>query len=72
MVTIKGHYLAYLLRIWQVDEAGKLVWRASLENPHTGERQGFLNLDTLIAFLWEQIRDRQPEGETGKVNEGCE
>ena len=56
MAAIKGRYLAYLLRIWQVTDAGKLVWRASLEDAHTGERQGFASLDALVAFLWEQMR----------------
>ena len=34
-------YLSYLLRLWQADADGELVWRASLESPHTGERLGF-------------------------------
>lgn len=63
MTAFKGRYLAYLLRLWQVKEAGKLAWRASLEDPHTGERQGFPNLEALMAYLWEQVRNRQPEGE---------
>lgn len=32
----------------------KTVWRASLENPHTGERQGFANLTDLFIFLEEE------------------
>lgn len=54
-------YLAYLLRLWRVNGNGKFqsgtskaVWRASLENPHTGERQGFASLETLVDFLREQ------------------
>jgi hypothetical protein len=31
------------------------VWRASLESPHTGERQGFSSLAKLVAFLEEQM-----------------
>jgi hypothetical protein len=61
MVTMKGRYLAYLLRIWQVNDAGKLIWRASLEDPHTGERKGFASLEALLAFLWEQIRNGKRE-----------
>ena len=48
------HYLSYLLRLWQVRSEGELVWRASLESAHTGERQGFANLDDLFDFLQEQ------------------
>jgi hypothetical protein len=63
MSSMKGHYLAYMLRLWQDYDAGKPAWRASLEDPHTGERHGFANLDALIAYLWEQVQDRQSEGE---------
>jgi hypothetical protein len=62
MANIKRRYLAYLLRLWQIKDAGKLVWRASLEDPHTGERQGFANLEALIDFLWGQIRNSKREG----------
>ena len=45
------HYQSYLIRLWLVDEESNFVWRASLENPHTGERQGFTTLARLIAYL---------------------
>jgi hypothetical protein len=48
-------YLSYLLRLWQASSGGELVWRASLESPHTGERQGFSSLAKLVAFLEEQM-----------------
>ncbi len=47
-------YLAYLLRLWRVNDNGEsqqAVWRASVENPHTGERRGFASLDALLSFL---------------------
>jgi hypothetical protein len=44
-------YISYLLRLWQIRSEGELVWRASLESPHTGERRGFANLADLFAFL---------------------
>ena len=47
-------YLSYLLRLWQVESKGQLVWRASLEDSRTGERQGFASIDALLAFLREQ------------------
>jgi hypothetical protein len=47
-------YLSYLLRLWQVRSEGELVWRASLESAHTGERKGFANLDDLFDFLQKQ------------------
>jgi hypothetical protein len=48
-------YVSYLLRLWQTGNEEKAVWRASLENPLTGERQGFASLDELIAFLKARI-----------------
>ena len=49
-------YLSYLLRLWQASSGGELVWRASLEDPHTGERRGFASLAELIACLEEEMR----------------
>ena len=57
MTTERPGYLAYLLRLWRVSDDGKPVWRASLENPHTGERHGFANLELLFAFLEEKTVD---------------
>ena len=44
-------YISYLLRLWQIRNASDLVWRVSLESPHTDERVGFASLDELFAFL---------------------
>ena len=48
-------YLAYLLRLWQIQDKGKISWRASLENAHTGEKLAFAHLDQLVAFLRERV-----------------
>jgi hypothetical protein len=34
-------YESFLLRLWESDEDGQLIWRASLESTETGERRGF-------------------------------
>ena len=44
-------YVAYLLRLWEAQEGGSAVWRASLESPQTGERRGFASLADLFTFL---------------------
>jgi hypothetical protein len=44
-----------LLRLWQTQQEGALVWRASLESPHTGERHGFVSPKDLFAFLEQQM-----------------
>ena len=45
-----GH-VAYLLRLWQARDAEGLCWRASLQDVHTGQRQGFAGLEALFEFL---------------------
>jgi hypothetical protein len=47
-------YVAYLLRLWQMSEEGQVGWRASLENAHTGKRQGFSSLDDMFAYVMRQ------------------
>ncbi len=54
MATERPRYFAYLLRLWQVATNGEVVWRVSIEDPHTGERRGFANLDRLFEFLAER------------------
>lgn len=44
-------YRAYLVRLWQARSGGRVVWRASAEDAHTGERQAFAELEELFAFL---------------------
>lgn len=46
-----GRYRAYLLRLWKTDDEMGVVWRASLESPHTGETHGFPDMKGLFAFL---------------------
>ncbi|MBL7183250.1 MAG: hypothetical protein ISS50_02245 [Anaerolineae bacterium] len=48
-------YISYLLRLWQTRSEGELVWRASLESPHTGERRGFASLVGMFAFLEKEV-----------------
>ena len=55
MASEPRRYLAYLLRVWHVtDEDGARALRASLEDVHTGARQGFASLEQLLAFLREE------------------
>jgi hypothetical protein len=56
-------YTSYLLRLWQIRSGGELIWRASLESPHTGERKGFAGLADLFTFLEGEI-SRAARGHT--------
>ena len=48
-------YQTYLLRCWQERsqqaEGLVVVWRFSLEDPHTGQRRGFASLEDLLVSL---------------------
>jgi hypothetical protein len=51
-------YQSYLLTLWQErsrDRNLPVVWRFSLEDPHTGRRRGFADLEALVASLKEEI-----------------
>jgi hypothetical protein len=50
----RPRYRSYVLRLWEVESAGQRVWRASLQDSHSGERRGFADLAALTAFLAEQ------------------
>lgn len=54
-------YQSYLLRLWSVDEDGTRGWRASLDDPSSGERIGFANLEELFAFLMRRTEDNRRE-----------
>jgi hypothetical protein len=53
-------YRSYLLRLWRARVAGRGVWRASLEDPRTGERRGFADLAQLLAYLEQQLGEDAP------------
>lgn len=55
-----GEYITHMLRIWLVRIKTKLVWLASLENTHAGERVWFSCLDELFNYL-HQIQAKKLE-----------
>lgn len=58
-------YVAYMLRLWQSgSQGGNPLWRASLEDPATGERLSFSDINTLFAFLSERTRSITDTGAT--------
>lgn len=69
MTVREQRYLSFLLRLWPVKQNGSETWRASLENPHTGERHGFANLAVLMDFLKEQIHEGHNEDQSNLIHE---
>jgi hypothetical protein len=56
-------YVSYLLRLWQETGGETRCWRASLQDPHTGHRVGFADLEELFSFLRRETGE-SPDGET--------
>ena len=63
MTRGEWRYRAFMIRLWHVDDAEGAVWRVSVEDVHTKERQGFADLPAFFAFLEENTAG--VEGMTG-------
>ena len=50
-------YRSYLLRLWEErsEQPAMVTWRCSLEDPHTGQRHGFANLEALMEWLTAEL-----------------
>jgi hypothetical protein len=53
-------YISYLLRLSYAGSDDGPSWRAALDNPRSGERQVFGNLEELFAFLEEKTLGSAP------------
>jgi len=51
MVELSANYHSFLIRLWKIKQEDTFVWRASLENPQTGEVLGFEDLQALLKYL---------------------
>jgi len=51
MITEEIGYRSFLLRLWHMKHNGRRIWRASLENPRSGEQQTFSSLEELVLYL---------------------
>lgn len=49
-------YIAYLLRLWRVNNTEHIDWQASLEDPHNGKQTGFADLASLFVYLKDQTQ----------------
>ena len=50
-----------MLRVWRSGAADGTSWRASLEDPRTGERRGFASLSEAFHYLEAQIQPSEIE-----------
>ena len=54
------HYRAYLLRCWAEHSAQPehlLIWRFSVQDPHTGKQRGFASFELLVEFLLQELHN---------------
>jgi hypothetical protein len=54
---------SFILRLWQIqgeevqgEREEQWFWRASLDDPQTGDRVGFTDLEALFAYIREKTR----------------
>ena len=63
MVQEEIGYRSFLLRMWCVKQDHELTWRASLENPRTGQQHFFSTQDALDEFLHQMGEELRGEME---------
>ena len=54
-------YRSFMLRVWRGGAGNDTSWRASLEDPRTGERHGFASLREAFHYLEAQIQPAEVE-----------
>jgi hypothetical protein len=62
--------LTLLMRLWQARHGGRLVWRMSIEDAHTGTRRGFTDLESLVAYLNAQLAGGESTPADDSVTKG--
>lgn len=50
--------LVYVVRLWPATPPEQPAWRVSVQQPDTGERHIFADLEAFFAFVEEQTRAR--------------
>ena len=53
----RARYLSYLLRLLSVDREGNPAWRVSLQSPHATDRMNFADLEAMMNYLEEKLRE---------------
>ena len=67
MIPEEVGYRSFLLRMWCVKQNHEISWRASLENPRTGEKLFFNTCEGLEEFLRQQREELENGLETKHV-----
>jgi hypothetical protein len=70
MTQEQPEYLSYLLRLRRVS-GREALWRASLENPHTGGLHHFASLEEVFEFLQVQMGTTEPAASGAGAPDGA-
>jgi hypothetical protein len=57
-------YQSFLLRLWLEEHDKVISWRASMEDPHTGQQLFFFHPADLNHFLEKMTLDLEEKGKT--------
>ncbi len=60
-MNVSPNYQAYLLRLWQAGDGDQPQWRASLEDPRSGEVKGFSSLEEMFEFIWGMVKEGEAQ-----------
>ena len=63
---------SFLLRLWETEREGWMVWQALLQNARTGERLAFPSLAECLAYLGETFPAGQRSAATEEIAQGGE
>jgi uroporphyrinogen-III synthase len=61
MIPDEAGYRSFLLRMWCVKQDHEIAWRASMENPRTGQQLFFTTREALDEFLRKLGEDLENE-----------
>lgn len=75
-IKFRSRYLSYLLRLLWIEREGNPAWRVSLQSPHTAERLNFADLQALMHYLEDKLResnelilDHKEKGQHKRIDE---
>lgn len=59
---------SYLLRVWQVEDQEKPIWRALVKDAFTDQQTGFASIEELCDFL-KQLSEPSPQPDDAQIIE---
>lgn len=67
MTSSRNTYHAMMLRLWRDEHAKQ--WRASIQDPHTGEKRRFANVEQFCTYLHIKLSLSGLQREEARIDE---